>query len=251
VPWVETASPAFVARHDLAEEADVVALLDLLERTRASLDGLLPVLPDDVAVVVHGSQAQLDVAQPPLVVARRLAHPAARRYVAGWCNAREIHVLAPRVLAARASNVPGSREMLALTPATLYCMLAIGASNPRLPPPYRARSTLRGLRWAWLHVGAAAWLSGQSGHARPAIARRLREGPRPPFPPGAADALLLGPTLVDLIAREEGEPALLELLLARRPGRPRQALERIFHGRRLAHTEGTWRAHLGRVASAG
>jgi hypothetical protein len=250
VPWVETSSPAFVARHDAADEQDVVALLAMLERTRAGLEGALPVLPEDVAVVVHGAQAQLDVAQPPIVLARRLAHPAARRYLAGWCNPREIHLLAPRALEARASKVPGSRELLALAPATLYCELAIGASNRRLPPPYRVRTTLRWLRWAWLHGGAAAWLSGQSEHARTVVGRRLREGPKPAFPPALADAWLLGPTLVDLLAREEGESAVLDLLLDPKPGRPRAALERAFHGRPLAHTEGTWRAHLGRIARA-
>jgi hypothetical protein len=137
-----------------------------------------------------------------------------------------------------------------LAPAALYCQLAIGASNRRLPPPYRPRSTMRWLRWAWLHAGAASWLSGQSAHARPAIARRLHEGPRPAFPPALRDAFLLGGSLVDLLAREEGEQAVAELLLDPRPGRPRNALVRAFHGRALAHTEGTWRAHLSRLASA-
>ncbi|HEU4977405.1 MAG TPA: hypothetical protein VFT42_00775 [Solirubrobacteraceae bacterium] len=248
MPWVETASPAFTARHDAAELDDVVALLELLERTREALAGALPVRPEGIGVVVHSSPAQLDVAQPPLVLARRRAHPAARRYIAGWCTASEIHVLAPRLLAARASGAPGSREMLELVPATLYCRVAIGASNRRLPPPHRPRRLLRARRWAWLHTGAASWLSGQAEHARPAIARRLHEGPKPAFPPAAADALLLGPTLVDPLAREEGERALLSLLLDPRPGRPRQALERAFGGRALRATEGTWRAQLARIA---
>lgn len=250
MPWVETASPAFTARHDAAEQDDVEALLGLLERTRDGLEGALPQRPEGVGVVVHGSAAQLDVAQPPLVLARRLAHPAARRYMAGWCTASEIHLLAPRLLPARASGAPGSREMLELVPATLYCRLAIGASNRRLPPPYRPRRLLRGRRWAWLSVGAASWLSGQAEHARPAIARRLREGPKPAFPPAPSDALLLGPTLVDLIAREAGERALLTLLLDPKPGRPRRALERVFDGRPLRATEGTWRALLARVSRA-
>jgi hypothetical protein len=249
VPWVETTSPSFVARHDAAEEADVVGLLELLEGTRMQLEGVLPVLPDDVSVVVHGAPAQLDVAQPALALVRRLSHPAARRYLVGWCGTREIHVLAPRLLTARASGVHGSREMELLAPAALYCQLAIGASNRRLPPPYRPRAVLRWLRWAWLHAGAAAWLSGQSAHARPAIARRLREGPRPAFPPALADAYLLGATLVDLLAREEGEAAVAGLVLDPRPGRPREALLRAFHGRPLVHTEGTWRAHLSRMAA--
>lgn len=248
MPWVETASPAFSARHDAAEQEGAEALLLQLEATRDRLEGALAVLPSGVEVVVHGSPAQLDVAQPALVLARRLSHPAARRYLAGWCTTSELHVLAPRLLAARASHVPGSREMLELLPATLYCQLAIAASNGRLPPPYRPLRLLRWRRWAWLHLGGASWLSGQAAHARPAIARRLHEGPRPAFPPAAADALLLGPTLVDLLAREEGEQALLALLANPRPGRRRHALERAFDGRRLADTEATWRARLARIA---
>ena len=63
------------------------------------------------------------------------------------------------------------------------------------------------MRSAWFVEGAAQWLSGQTRHVRPAVARRLREGPPPSFPPGRADALLLGGTVFDLVAREEGERA--------------------------------------------
>ncbi len=120
-------------------------------------------------------------------------------------------MLTPAALEQRASNVPGSREMLALTPVALYARRLIAASNrdlARWPGPLRWPVQVR---WAWLLEGAARWFSGQTEHARPAIARRLREGPAPSFPPGVRDAALLGGTVVDLLAAEEGERAAVSL----------------------------------------
>jgi hypothetical protein len=100
------------------------------------------------------------------------------------------------------------------------------------------------MRSAWFLEGAAQWLSGQTRHVRPAVARRLREGAQPSFPPGRADALLLGGTVFDLVAREEGERA---AVAATRAG-PDGALE-AFGRRRLRHTEAAWRSHLDRLAT--
>jgi hypothetical protein len=248
VPWVETTSPHFAARHELDDADDVVGVLSLLEGTRRRLQGRFPVVPATTAVVVHGSAAQLDLAAPYLPLVRRLTAPAARRYLVGWFGAREIHVLAPRVLAERASQVPGSRELNLLAPAALYVHLVLGASNPDLPPPFTPRAFGRYRRWAWLAAGVAQWLSGQTPHVRPAVARRIREGPAPAFPPGMGDAQLLGGTVVDLLAREQGEEACLALALQRPARDPRAALVRAFGGRALRHTEGTWRAHLAALA---
>src|SRR5206468_1788119 len=117
VPWVETISPNFAARHELADEHDVVGVLELLEGTRERLAALFPAVPGELSVVVHPSDAALTLAQPQLVALRRLTAPAARRYLVGWFGDREIHVLAPRLLAALASNVPGSRDVDLLIPA--------------------------------------------------------------------------------------------------------------------------------------
>jgi hypothetical protein len=106
------------------------------------------------------------------------------------------------------------------------------------------------LRWAWLLEGAARWFGGQTAHARPAIARRLREGGRPAFPPGARDALLLGGTVIDLIVRERGEPAAADLACRLHPHGARGALHEAFGGRSHARIEEAWRAHLGRMAAA-
>ena len=250
MPWVETASPHFAARHELDDEDDVVGVLELLEGTRERLGSAFPVLPGEVEVIVHGSDAALTVAQPYLPVLRRMTAPAARRYLVGWFGSDAIHVLAPRLLTARASSVPGSREMNLLAPAALYTQLVVGANNLRLPPPFRPSSFTRYVRWAWLAAGAAQWFSGQTAYARPAIARRLREGGRPDFPPGVRDAQLLGGTVFDLLAREEGETACVRLACRLPPGGARQALVTAFGGRSLAHTEGTWRAHLARIAGS-
>jgi hypothetical protein len=248
VPWVETRSPHFAARHELSDDEDVASLLELVEGTRERLAEAFSVLPDEVEIVVHGSDAALTAAQPYLPLLRRLVAPAARRYLVGWFGAETIHVLAPRVLAARASNVPGSREMDLLAPAALYAQLVVGANNPRLPPPFRMATFSRYVRWAWLQAGAAQWYSGQTPYARPAIARRLREGPRPEFPPGVRDAHLLGGTVFDLLARERGEEACARLATTDPRGSGRDVLRDAFRGRGLTHTERAWREHLALMA---
>jgi hypothetical protein len=106
------------------------------------------------------------------------------------------------------------------------------------------------LRWAWLLEGTARWFAGQTEHARPAIARRLREGARPSFPPAARDALLLGGTVIDLLAREQGEHAAARLACRLDPRGPRAALVKAFGGRSFRHTEQAWRTHLALLASS-
>ena len=180
-------SPHFAARHELVDDDDVAGVLELLEGTRERLAEAFATIPDEVEVVVHGSDAALAAAQPYLPVLRRMVAPAARRYLVGWFGSGSIHVLAPRVLIAHASNVAGSRDMNLLAPAALYAQLVVGVNNQRLPPPFGPVRFARYVRWAWLQAGAAQWFSGQTAYARPAIARRLREGPEPDFPPGVRD----------------------------------------------------------------
>jgi len=246
--WVESSSKNFTARHDEHDARGVRSVLALLEDTRERAGGVFERLPAEVTVVVHSSNAQLNAAQPILPLVRRVTTPAARRYLAGWTSRGELHVLAPRLLTERAANTEGSREMLLLTPAALYVQLVVASCNPALPPPWSPRSTVRAARWAWLLAGAAQWFSGQTAHARPAIARRLREGARPDFPPGLRDAVLLGGSVIDLVAREQGVARAVALVSTLPRGGPREALVATFDGRALVHTEGTWRAHLARLA---
>ena len=249
--WLETASEHFAARHSEEDEEGALEVLRLLEDTRARLAERFPALPDrEIDIVLHATGGQLDVAQPVLPLVRRLTTPASRRYLAGWFGTEGIHALAPEALEERASAVDESLEMLLLTPAALYTRLVLSASNPFLAPPWRPSRLRRELRWAWVTWGAAQYFSRQTSHARPAIARRLRDGPKPEFPPALRDAHLLGGSVIDLLAREEGEQAAVALALA--PGSDTNALdalEHAFHGRPLRQTEDAWRSHLVRLTS--
>jgi hypothetical protein len=250
VAWVESASGSFRARHDSDDARDARRVLQSLEIARLRVQDLFPRPVDEITVVLHGSVFSLTMTNPALPVAWLLTAPAARRYIAGWASAREVHVLTPSVLRARASSVPGSREMLGLSAAALYTRRVVSENNADLPsrlPPVRLG---RELRWAWLLEGAARWFSGQTDHARPAIARRLREGGRPSFPPGLRDAPLLGGTVIDLLAREEGEAAAARFVCALPSQGPHAAIIRAFGGRPFAHTESAWRSHLVRLAGA-
>jgi hypothetical protein len=250
MPWIETATPSFRARHDEADADDAEKVLHSLELTRERLAEHFPNTLDDITVVFHGSALSLAMAHPLVPIARIATAPAARRYVGGWPGREELHVLTPAALRTRASNVSGSREMLELTAAALYARAVIAENNRDLPlRPVALRSIVQ-LRWAWLLEGAARWFAGQTDHARPAIARRLREGGRPSFPPGVRDAPLLGGTVIDLLAHEEGEDAAANLACRLHPQGARAALSRAFRGQAFVHVEGAWRAHLARLATA-
>jgi len=247
VAWSESESDHFSARHDDAQVGGTALLLELLEDTRARLEGLLPVLPGEVTVVVHGSAGELMLGQPAVALMRAATAPASRRYLVGWVARDRIDVLAPAALNARASGVEGSREMLRLAPAALYAQLVVAANVDAWPPPYRPGRAARALRWAWLVLGGAAWLAGQTAHARAPIARRLREGGRPAFPPALRDGALLGGTVLDLLGLERGRDA-AAAVVCERPGDAggRETIARAFD-RDAADVERLWRKHLDRV----
>jgi hypothetical protein len=250
VAWVESASRSFRARHDAAARDDAERVLHSLELTRERLSEHFPATIAGLTVVLHHSGVSLSLARPLVPVAWAATAPAARRYLAGWAGTEELHVLAPGALDRRASAVPGSREMLELTPSALYARRVINESNDELRSR-RAPARLHAqLRWAWLLEGGARWFSGQMEHARPAIARRLHDGIRPSFPPGVRDALLLGGTVIDLLAREQGEQTAAQLACRLDSRGPRAALVSAFDGRPLRHTEHAWRSHLQRLAAA-
>ena len=249
--WEQSVSASFTARHESAHADDAHRVLLSLERTREFMAPLFPRGPEEITVVLHGTMAELTLTNPLLPARWLLTAPAARRYVAGWAGHRELHVLTPAALRARASNVPGSREMLALSAACLYARRVITENNRDLAKVMALVRARRSLRWAWLLDGSAAWFSGQVEHARPAIARRLREGSRPAFPPSARDALLLGGTVIDLLAREQGARAAARFCTRLHPDGPRAALSDAFAGRPLSRTEDAWHSHLARLAGAG
>jgi hypothetical protein len=241
--WVETPSASFTARHDARDADDAVALLDRMELFRARLDKRFFRTPGDVSIVMHPSSLQLSLAQPWLPLARQATAPAARRYLAGWFNTNEIHVLAPRALDRRASGLPDSVEALRLTPMHEYTHLVVGANNPQLPPPFSPRSFARYMRWAWLAEGAATWFSGQAPLLHAAIVRRMHEGRPPSFPPSARDAQLLGGTIFGLVEEAYGPTAAVELVSRLDAGGARAAIERVF-ARSPREVEPDWRDYL-------
>jgi hypothetical protein len=250
VAWTETQSASFTVRHDSADADAAMETLDRLEEFRAEVETLFEHTPGDVSVILHPRPWALSLAHPWLPLARLFAAPASRRYMAGWFSRSEIHVLAPEALEERASTVPGSREALMLSPLHEYAHLVVGANNGALPPPFTPASFTRYLRWAWLCEGAATWLSGQARHLRPAIARRLREGPRPEFPPNARDAPLLGGTVFALLEQGAGPAACAELASSPLRGdRSAAAVEQAF-ARPRPEVERDWRDYLSAATAA-
>jgi hypothetical protein len=243
MPWDETRSPTFSARHESSEAESAAGVLERLEGFRDRLSGLFDVMPADVAVVLHPRPYALTLAHPWLPLARRAAAPASRRYFAGWFGEREIHVLSPPALEQRASRSQGSLEALLLSPEHEYAHVVIGANNAELPPPFSPASFRRYLRWAWLCEGAAAHLSGQTAHLRAAIVRRLHEDGRPQFPPAARDAQLLGGTLFALLEQQAGQRAVAFLATSSLDRAPRALLHEVFE-RPAAAIERDWRDYL-------
>ena len=225
-------------------------MLESLERFREEVNGLFERAPADIAVVLHPRAAALTLAHPWLPLARMVAAPASRRYYAGWFTEVDIHVLASPALERRASNVPGSREALLLSPLHEYSHLVIGANNPELPPPFSLSAFRRYVRWAWMCEGGAVWLSGQTPFLRAAVVRRLREGGRPEFPPSPSDAMLLGGTIFSMLEREAGPGAAAALATSPLGERGARAVLAEAFGRQLASVERDWRAELDSLSAA-
>lgn len=250
MPWVETESPSFTARHEEADAGHVADLLDDLEAFREELGELFENTPGDVSVIVHPGPYALALAQPWLPLARFAAAPASRRYMAGWFSLSDMHVMSPAALEERASPVEGSRDALMLSPLHEYAHLVIGANNPALPPPFNPGSFRRYLRWAWLCEGAATQLAGQTPFLRAALARRLHEGDKPAFPPSPRDAPLLGGSVLDMLEEERGPGAVARLASARLSGEAGPLIERAFE-RPLPEVERDWRARLSSSGAGG
>lgn len=245
--WVESSSPSFRARHDSADADDAERLLLSLERACDRLGRAFPRVVVDLTVVLHRSMASLSLSNPAVPLTWLLTAAPARRYVAGWSGVTELHVLTPTALRTRAAEVAGSAEMLALSAVALYARRVVVENNRQLRAAGSLPRAVLALRWAWLIEGSAGWFSGQTEQARAAIAERLQQDGRPAFPPGFRDASLLGGTLIDLLVREEGERAAVELASRLHPQGPRAALSSAFGGRQLIHTEDAWRSHLARI----
>lgn len=244
--WAETTSLSFTARHEAGQADDALAVLESLESHRERLEELFPRVPGNVTVLLHDSWLQLALAQPYLPLARRLASPTSRRYMAGWFAAGEVHSLAPEVLRASAGG-PDSLEALLLTPQRAYTMLVVGTNNALLPPPFRPRTFSILRRSGWVLEGAGQYFSGQVPLLRAAIAIRLRQG-RIGFPPRFRDAPIVAGALFDVLAREQGVKACVRL--ARQPTRDSVAAIESAFGRPSAEVASLWRSNLERLSAA-
>lgn len=242
MPWVETESLSFVARHEEGDEESAERTLDDLEDLRLRLEEQFERAPGDLVVVIHPSPGWLAAAHPFLPAARAAAAPAGRRYLAGWAMSGEIHVLDDGALEERAAGEE-SREALLGTARRLYAHVVLAANNPRMPPPWGPVRFGRYLRWAWLIEGGAQYYAGQVALFRGAVSRRLAEGATPRFPPSVRDAIILGGTVFDLLDRAVGRHACDILVSRLRKDGARPALEVAF-GARFDEIEAAWHRHL-------
>jgi hypothetical protein len=243
--WIETDSLSFTARHDDADLACAHRVLDSLEDLRLRLEDRFDHTPGNVTIILHDNPAWLAAAHPLLPAVRWSAAPAARRYLAGWPMAGEIHTLNDSWLERRAAGEDSLRALRG-TAERMYCQIVLAANNTALPPMWTPRRFVTYLRWAWLVEGAAQYFTGQTTLFRAAVITRLREGERPAFPPTRRDALILGGTVFDMLDRHAGPDACVRMASRLHRQGPRGNLELAFEAR-IRDIERAWRGHLDEI----
>jgi hypothetical protein len=243
--WIETDSLSFTARHDDGDVACAHRVLDALEDVRLRLEDRFDHVPGDVTIILHDNPAWLTAAHPLLPAVRWSAAPAARRYLAGWPMAGEIHTLTDSWLDRRSAGEDSLRALRG-TPERMYCQIVLAANNEKLPPMWTPRRFLTYLHWAWMVEGAAQYFTGQTSLYRAAVITRLRQGDRPTFPPNRRDALILGGTVFDLLDRHVGPDACVRMVSRLHRQGPRGNLELAFEAR-MPEIERAWRSHLDEI----
>ena len=205
VAWVETASLSFVARH----EREIAEGPRRCSRTwsasaRSSSRGSSSV-PGEVAVVMHPRPLMLNLAAPWLPLARLVsAPPAGATSPASSAAARSTCWRPPHW--SGAPRPCRDRARCCCAPRGTSTRTSWSAPTTRPPTPLLAvHASARYVEMAWLCEGAATYFAGQVPHMRAAIARRLREGRRPRFPPTSRDAWVLGGTVFALL-EQSGDP---------------------------------------------
>ena len=152
VPWVETPSLSFTARHEASQSDDALAVLEDLEQHRARLEQLLPRVPANVTVILHDSPVQLYFASPLLLLTRRLASRAGRRYMVGWYRSGEVHTLSgpalrePWLAEGAAQHFAGQVQFMRAAIAT-----RLREGQVRFPPGRRDAGLLGGTVFDLLH----------------------------------------------------------------------------------------------------
>ncbi len=133
MPWVETESLSFTARHDSGDAAFAERTLDRMEELRLRLEDRFERVPGDIVVVVHTNPVWLALAHPFLPAARWSAAPAGRRYLAGWPMSTELHVLNDPHMERRAAG-DDSREALGARPSASIPSSSSPPTTRRCPP---------------------------------------------------------------------------------------------------------------------
>jgi hypothetical protein len=220
-------------------------VLDGLEDLRLRLEDRFDQVPGNVTIVLHDNPAWLSAAHPLLPAVRWSAGPAARRYLAGWPMAGEIHTLNDDWMERRSAGEDSLRALRG-TAERMYCQIVLAANNQALPPMWTPRRFVTYLRWAWLVEGAAQYFAGQTSLFRAAVITRLREGERPSFPPSARDALILGGTVFDLLDRHVGPDACARMASRLHREGPSGNLELAFETR-MREIERAWRTQLDEI----
>src|SRR4051812_50070796 len=83
MPWIETESLSFIARHE-ADDIDYAQhVLDALEDLRLRLEERFDDVPGGITVIIHPTPGWLDAAHPFLPLARLAAAPAGPRHLPG------------------------------------------------------------------------------------------------------------------------------------------------------------------------
>src|SRR3954452_15278735 len=126
MPWIETESLSFIARHEADDTDYAQRTLDALEDLRLRLEERFDDVPGGITVSIQPTPGWLEGAHAVLPFARVAAGPAGRRYLAGWAMATELHVLNGTYLDRRAA---GEDSLAALrgTPERLYVQVVLGA----------------------------------------------------------------------------------------------------------------------------
>src|SRR5215218_2656379 len=243
--WIETDSLSFSARHDDADLACAHRVLDSLEDLRLRLEDRFDQVPGGITVILHDNPAWLSAAHPLLPAVRWSAAPAARRYLAGWPMAGEIHTLNDEWMDRRSAGEDSLRALRG-TAERMYTQIVLAANNEQLPPMWTPRRFFTYLHWAWMIEGAAQYFTTQIPLFRAAVITRLREGDRPVFPPNRRDALILGGTVFDLLDRHVGPDACARMASRVHREGPRGNLELAFEAR-MEEIERAWRMHLDEI----
>src|SRR5437762_14261687 len=99
MPWIETESLSFIARHEADDSDSAQRTLDALEDLRLRLEERFDEAPAGITVIVHPTPGWLAAAHPFLPAARLAAASAGRRYLARWARARALRALTDDYLA--------------------------------------------------------------------------------------------------------------------------------------------------------